>query len=148
MMKQLLLVFSFAASMMAWAGTPVVLPACPASPNCVSSQSALDDSQHYIKPFVLQLPAVEAWPRLRQVVAAQVRTEVVEEKTSPAYLRAEATSRIFRFVDDLELWLDADGKTVHVRSASRTGYGDLGVNRKRVEGLREQLQQQGIIAAP
>ena len=53
------------------------------------------------------------------------------------YLAAEFTSKVFKFVDDVEIRLDGD--KAHIRSASRTGYSDRGVNRKRVEALRERL---------
>ena len=122
------------------------LAPCPASPNCVSSLTAASDKQHAIAPFVLALPADEAWPKIRDAVASSARTVIVSE--ADGYLHAEATSRIFRFVDDLELRLDSSAQRVNVRSASRTGYGDLGVNRKRVEALRDQLQAQGVIAKP
>jgi uncharacterized protein (DUF1499 family) len=52
---------------------------------------------------------------------------------------------IFRFVDDLTLHLTPSNGIIHLRSASRTGYSDLGVNRRRVENLRKKLQQKGII---
>jgi len=52
------------------------------------------------------------------------------------YLHYEATSLLLRFVDDVEFLLDDETKTIHFRSASRTGYGDLGVNRKRMEQVR------------
>lgn len=122
------------------------LTQCPASPNCVSSLTVATDKQHAIAPFVLALPADEAWPKIREAVASSVRTVIVNE--ADGYLHAEATSRVFRFVDDLELRLDSAGQHVDVRSASRTGYGDMGVNRKRVEALRDQLQAEGVIAAP
>jgi uncharacterized protein (DUF1499 family) len=61
------------------------------------------------------------------------------------YLHAEVKSRVFRFVDDLELLLDPASGVVGIRSASRVGYSDLGVNRRRVETLRQQLIQAGVI---
>jgi len=53
-----------------------------------------------------------------------------------SYLHAETRSFLFRFVDDVEFMMDTDSRVIHVRSASRTGYSDLGVNRRRVERLR------------
>ena len=55
------------------------------------------------------------------------------------YLAATFTSSIFRFVDDLEIRIDTGQKMIHVRSASRIGHGDGGVNRKRVEHLENQF---------
>jgi uncharacterized protein (DUF1499 family) len=65
------------------------------------------------------------------------RMKIVEEKDD--YLHAEARSLIFRFVDDVEFYLPAPEKVIHVRSASRVGYSDMGVNRKRVEEIRRRF---------
>jgi uncharacterized protein (DUF1499 family) len=109
-----------------------MLAPCPKSPNCVSSRS--EDEEHRVKPFAFaNLPEI-AWSRLKEVVQAQPRAEIVQENGS--YLHAEFRSRWFRFVDDVEFYLDTDQKVIHLRSASRIGYSDLGANRKRVEALR------------
>ena len=76
----------------------------------------------------------KAIPALRGVVESLPRTRVVS--VTDSYLHAEFRSRIFGFVDDVEFLVDAGAGAVHVRSASRTGYSDLGVNRKRVEEIR------------
>lgn len=107
------------------------LAACPASPNCVGSESVADgDTQHGIAPLPL------AWDgtRLADAVSA-LGGEIVDR--DDAYIHVTFTSRIFRFVDDLEL--RADGDRTQVRSASRVGHSDLEANRKRVELLRERL---------
>ena len=117
------------------------LPMCPTSPNCVSSQAG--DADHYIAPFKIIGKPEEAWAALKQALGSQSRT-VITEATDGA-LHAEATSLVFRFVDDIDAILDADAKLIHIRSASRVGYSDLGVNRKRIENLRKQMQQAGII---
>lgn len=52
------------------------------------------------------------------------------------YIHAAFTSALFRFVDDVEFFLDEGTRTIHVRSASRVGYSDFGVNRRRVEEIR------------
>jgi uncharacterized protein (DUF1499 family) len=65
------------------------------------------------------------------------RMRIVEEQ--PGYLRVESSSRLIGFVDDVEFLVDAEHHVVHVRSASRMGYSDLGVNRQRVEDIRRQL---------
>ena len=74
---------------------------------------------------------------MKAVIAALSRTKLVEE--DEAYLRYEFTSLLFRFVDDVEFVFDDASKTIHFRSASRTGYGDLGVNRKRMEEIRSRV---------
>lgn len=117
------------------------LPLCPNSPNCVSSQSS--NSGHFIAPFKYTGKAEEAWDALQRALAGQSRT-VITEATGDT-LHAEATSLIFRFVDDIDAILDADANLIHIRSASRVGYSDLGVNRRRIEALRKQLQQAGIL---
>ncbi len=67
------------------------------------------------------------------------RTKIITE--SENYLHVECTSFLFRFVDDLEILLDDQQKLIHFRSASRVGYSDLGVNRQRVELIKEKLSQ-------
>jgi uncharacterized protein (DUF1499 family) len=109
------------------------LSACPGSPNCVCSQGG--DAMHAIEPIRFEGDPEEAWRRLRQVLACRPRTHIVHE--SDAYLHAECSSFLFRFVDDVEFLLDRDAGVIHVRSASRAGRSDLGVNRKRVEEIRQ-----------
>jgi len=109
------------------------LKACPESPNCVSSQAA--DPEHAIDPLTYSGSRAEAMARLKKVLASLKRTEIVSERDD--YLHAEAKSLIFRFVDDIEFYFPADLKVIHVRSASRVGTSDLGVNRKRAEEIRK-----------
>ncbi len=113
---------------------------CPSSPNCVSSDAA--DTVHAVDPLVLLVPAPEGWRAARDAVAGMPRTRIVVERGDS--LHAECRSAIFRFVDDLELQLRRDEGVIAVRSASRLGYGDMGVNRRRVESLRAILARQGI----
>jgi len=117
------------------------LPPCPSSPNCVSSQAT--DADHAIAPFKIVGNIEEAWTALKKALISQSRT-VITDETGNA-LHAQATSLVFRFVDDIDAILDTDARLIHIRSASRTGYGDFGVNRKRVEMLRSQLQQAHVI---
>lgn len=99
----------------------------PPTPNCVSSRAPAEDRQHFIAP--LRGVTLDA---ARRALEAMPRTELLEE--APGYAHYVVTSLLFRFKDDVEL--EAEGDVVHVRSASRVGRGDLGVNRKRVEALR------------
>ena len=115
------------------------LAPCPDKPNCVSSLAPDDD--HRVEP--LALSGEQGWAALRDAVAAMPRTVIIEERAG--YLHAECKSRIFRFTDDLELERSGAGDRVDVRSASRVGYGDWGVNRARVESLREALVAAGAI---
>ena len=117
------------------------LPACPSSPNCVSSQAT--DAGHFIAPFKITGNVEEAWAALKKALISQSRMVITNETGDT--LHAQATSLVFRFVDDIDAILDTEAKLIHIRSASRTGHGDFGVNRKRVEMLRSQLQQAHVI---
>jgi len=112
------------------------LSPCPGSPNCVSSQSP--DEKHRVAPLHYEGSREEARKRLISIMNSMKRARLAEE--APDYLRFESASRIFGFVDDVEFFLGEPG-TVHLRSASRTGYWDLGVNRKRVEKIREMWER-------
>ena len=101
---------------------------CPASPNCASSEAGAPE-EIAIEP----LP-VGAWAELPTLIV-NMGGDVT--KRSDSYLSAEFTSNTFKFVDDVEFRLAEDG--VHVRSASRVGYSDAGVNSARVATLREKL---------
>ena len=118
------------------------LAACPSSPNCVCSDD--QDEGHAIPPLRLAVGTDEGWIAARDAVAAMPRTTIVTER--PGYLHAESRSAFFGFVDDLELSLRPGESVIAVRSASRLGYGDFGVNRKRVEALRETLRSRGVVA--
>lgn len=117
------------------------LTACPASPNCVSSDAA--DRRHAVAPLSLAMPAAEAWRRVQAAVRAMPRTTIVDE--AGGYLHAECRSAVFAFIDDLELELRAEDGLVAVRSAARLGRYDFGVNRRRVEALRRTLKQTNAI---
>ncbi len=111
------------------------LAPCPSSPNCVSTQAT--DEGHAIAPFRYRKSRAEAKEALKNIIRTMPRTKLVEEDES--YLHYEFTSLLLRFVDDVEFLFDDETKTIHFRSASRTGYGDLGVNRKRMEEIRSLL---------
>ena len=113
------------------------LSPCPDSPNCVSSQS--QDPSHFIEPLSYTDSQTEAKARLLKVMEAMPRTQVISNTEN--YIHAECTSLIFRFVDDVEFLFDHKKKLIHVRSASRIGYSDLGTNRKRIEALRQQFRR-------
>ena len=110
------------------------LKQCPDKPNCVNSEFA-SDAEHYIEPLVYSADdAAPVLPRLKTIIGDMGGSIQVEK---PDYLAATFTSSLFRFVDDLEIRIDVGEQTVHLRSASRVGYGDGGVNRKRVERLKK-----------
>jgi uncharacterized protein (DUF1499 family) len=123
-------------------GKPVAgqLAPCPDSPNCVNSQAPAGDTEHASAPLTYSGTAEAARTRLREVIASMPRTKIVADEGD--YLRAEFTSLIFRFVDDVEFVFDDAAKTIHFRSASRVGRSDMGVNRKRMEEIRTKLSAQ------
>ena len=108
------------------------LAPCPSSPNCVSSQSR--DPEHAIAPFSYTVSTPRAMADLKKVILEMKRARIVDEHDS--YIHAEFTSALWRFVDDVEFYFDEGAKVIHVRSASRLGKSDFGVNRKRVEEIR------------
>lgn len=116
--------------------SPRALTPCPSSPNCVSTQA--EEAGHSIAPYRYRKSRAEAREELKAVIRSLPRTKLVEEDET--YLHYEFTSFVFRFVDDVEFLFDDDTKTIRFRSASRTGYRDFGVNRKRMEHLRSLIE--------
>ena len=106
------------------------LEACPESPNCVSSLADTSDTEHYVKALEVTAPAA-AIESIRKKLSDTEQVEVIVSESN--YLYAEFTTDLMRFVDDLELLTSEDGQRVEVRSASRLGHSDFGVNRERVE---------------
>lgn len=107
---------------------------CPDSPNCVSTQADPGDAVHYVAPLPLGMSVAEAKVRLANTIADMPRTTIITN--TPDYLHAEARSAIWRFVDDVEVFVDEEARQIHFRSASRLGYGDGDVNRRRVEAIQ------------
>jgi uncharacterized protein (DUF1499 family) len=118
-----------------------LLAACPERSNCVSSDAT--EPKRAIAPFRLKIPPAEAWSELKRVIEATPDTMIV--RATPDYLSAEFTTGRLRFTDDVEFLLRAAQKEIAVRSASRFGYYDFGVNRERVEKLRAQLREKGVV---
>lgn len=112
------------------------LAPCPSSPNCVSTQA--QDEGHVIAPIRYRKSRVAAKEALKEVIRSLPRTKLVEEDES--YLHYEFTSLLMRIVDDVEFLFDDETKTIHFRSASRIGYGDLGANRQRMEQVRALIE--------
>ena len=115
---------------------PFVRTVVESRPNWVSSTTDIPDRR--VEPFVLRGTPDESIATLAEIVRRQPRTRVVEQTTDR--LRVEFRSFVFRFVDDVEF--AAAGDRIEVLSASRVGYGDLGVNRRRVKSLRKQYDKQ------
>ena len=108
------------------------LSPCPTSPNCVCSEFPSDE-EHFIPP-IHYAPAEINRMGIKSIIQA-MGGKLVHEQDD--YFAAEFSSAIFRFVDDVEFRLDVDKKILHLRSASRVGRSDLGVNKKRMERFRK-----------
>ncbi len=120
------------------------LAPCPESPNCVNSRS--NNQTHAIKAFHFKRPISQAKAILAVKEALMSLPEVEIIKETDTYLYAEATSKIMRFVDDVEFLFPNEEmvQEVHVRSASRMGYKDFDVNRLRMESIRAKLIEKGL----
>ena len=121
--------------------SPDIIPICPTSPNCVSSDGT--DSEHYIAPFTYIRSSEEAWLATREVATSLSRSKILQER--PNYLHIEVRSAFFRFTDDLKLQLRTSDNQIAVYSSSRLGQSDFGVNRDRVEEIREKLIKRNVI---
>lgn len=116
------------------------LTSCPSSPNCVVSQDP--DADHAIEPITYHVDRDTARKTLLKVLTVVPRTEVIEQTDN--YIHALSRSRIFKFVDDVEFYFPPNESVIHVRSASRVGQSDLGVNRRRLEQIRLALRDLNI----
>jgi uncharacterized protein (DUF1499 family) len=112
------------------------LRTCPPTPNCVSSQS--QDGGHAIAPLKFDSTPDAAMSQLQRVIEGQPQAKIISNEGD--YLYAEFTSSLMGFVDDVEFYLDRQAGEIQVRSASRLGESDLGVNRKRVETIRQKFR--------
>ncbi len=116
------------------------LAPCPKTPNCVSSQTVTE--RQYIQP--IRYPGIRQEARTRLLQILEILKEAKILTAQEDYIRAEFTSALFRFVDDVEFYFSEEqtGETViHIRSASRIGYSDFGANRKRIERIRNQFNE-------
>jgi uncharacterized protein (DUF1499 family) len=124
------------------------LSPCPQSPNCVSSEADPSDREHFIAPFPVPpgiapeavLDAFEA------IVRRDPRTRI--ERREPGSLHATDRTRLLRFIDDIEARVADDGRLLHVRSASRVGYGDMGTNRRRIRRWMQALASELRVVWP
>jgi len=117
------------------------LSGCYPLPNCVSSTTWI--LYNRTSAFETAISPDEAWVKIKEVIRAMPRTEIVEE--DDVYVHAKCTSRVFRFVDNLELLMHPEENQISVRSSSTIAIWDLNVNRWRIYELRKQLEEMGII---
>ena len=111
------------------------LKSCPHSPNCVSSLAT--DAAHRVEPLSYNGDWQMAKQTLRTIIQGSPRAQVLTDHQD--YMHAVFVSRWFGFVDDVELVFDDAEKVIHIRSASQVGFYDFGVNRRRVQWLRDRL---------
>lgn len=115
------------------------LSKCPNKPNCVCTEHN-QDTAHYVEPIIItQGTEIDVLSNLKHVIKDMQGSIQAESDT---YLAATFTSPLFRFVDDLEIRLDMEQKLIHIRSASRVGYSDAGVNKSRAELLKKRYDAQ------
>ena len=114
------------------------LAACPSTPNCVASQAI--DQGHQIEPFRFDGEPDSAFDRLRRILSLRGDTKLIEGDDH--YLRVEFRTRL-GFVDDGEFLMDREQRLIHLRSAARLGYSDLGKNRSRLEEIRREFAGSG-----
>ena len=112
------------------------LTPCPDSPNCVSSEAT--DPSHAIEPLPMADTEQRTIEMLTSAVSALPGTRSVLTKDN--YLHVEARSPWLGFVDDIEFLIDSKEKLVHLRSASRVGHSDFGVNRQRADEIRSRYE--------
>jgi len=120
------------------------LSPCPATPNCVCSDD--DGLVHGIAPLQLKVDLSDAWSALVTLLEQDQSITVITNETEN-YLYAEARTAFFGFVDDVEFKARPDDNEIAMRSASRVGLSDLGKNRRRLENLRSELADQGIVVS-
>ena len=104
---------------------------CPNSPNCVSTQAT--ENKHKINPIIFSGSLIEAKDKIVNIISSLKRSKIITNKDN--YIHAEFRTATFTFVDDVEFLFDDSEKVIHFRSRARLGYGDMGVNRKRMETI-------------
>jgi uncharacterized protein (DUF1499 family) len=109
------------------------LAPCPESPNCVSTRAPPGDEEHHVEPLTYEGTAEEARRRLLTILREMPRTRIVTSE--PTYVYVESRTLTMGFIDDVEFAIDTEEKVIHFRSASRLGYSDMGLNRRRMEEI-------------
>ena len=108
------------------------LKPCGERPNCVCSHAT--DGESAIQPLKIVEARAAEFSRLQDLFSYMQGATLIEE--GQGYLRFEFSTPVMRYVDDVEFLLDDAAGAIHVRSASRVGYSDMGANRERVETIR------------
>ncbi len=116
---------------------------CPNSPNCVGSMEGLKDEIHYAAPIKMTETLSKSRDIIKTILTDLPRVKIIVDED--IYLHAEFTTKIMRFVDDVEFYFDEKGGLIHYRSASRIGHSDLGVNRKRMQEIKDRYQSAALV---
>ena len=106
---------------------------CPNTPNCVSTQAT--EKEHKIEPIEYAGTLNEAKEKVEKIINSLKRSKIITNKEN--YIHIEFRTALFRFVDDVEFLFNDSEKVIHFRSLARLGYSDMGVNRKRMERIKE-----------
>jgi len=106
---------------------------CPNTPNCVSTQAT--DAKHKISPISYSGTLSEAKEKIINILSSLKRAKIIT--ITENYIHTEVRTATFKFVDDVEFLFDDSVKVIQFRSRARSGYTDMGVNRKRMEKIRE-----------
>ncbi|MFZ9792920.1 MAG: DUF1499 domain-containing protein [Gemmataceae bacterium] len=106
---------------------------CGSKPNCVCSLQ--NDSAHGIAPFQIRENVNSSMEKLSKIIRSMSGARIISNRKD--YLYAEFKTAFFGFIDDVEFHVNESANQIEVRSASRLGYSDLGLNRSRVESIRE-----------
>jgi len=114
------------------------LNSCPDKPNCISSYDKTERKDQYIEPIQIHSNKTTAYKKLLSIITSEGAQIIIKEEN---YIYAEFTSSLFKFVDDVEFYFSSDTANILIRSASRIGKSDLGVNKKRIETIRFRFQQ-------
>jgi uncharacterized protein (DUF1499 family) len=109
---------------------------CPGEPNCVCSENQ-HETKSYIEPLPLLADQQQAMAAIKTSIIA-LGGQIDSEQTH--YIAGTFSSKLFGFVDDVEIRIDPELNQIHLRSASRIGYSDLGANRKRAMALKMTIQ--------
>ncbi|MBN1549331.1 DUF1499 domain-containing protein [Candidatus Babeliales bacterium] len=109
------------------------LTPCDSQWHCVITQNVNGEKPN-AEPLTYHCSRQEAQQTLKDILSKFTRTTVVEER--PGYIHAICESRLWKFIDDVEFYLPPDLSVIHIRSASRTGIYDFGVNKRRVKRLK------------
>jgi uncharacterized protein (DUF1499 family) len=114
----------------------IKISSCPDKPNCVSSLE--EDKDRRVPPLAYSGDMEQARGRILEILKGFDRIKIVVSEKD--YIHAESRSALFRFVDDVQFYFPPGEKIVHVKSAARSGYYDFGVNRKRIDRIREKFE--------